>query len=205
MKALIFSGGVFSGLPEGVCPNDYDLVLAADKGFSYAKSLGISPHIFVGDFDSLPENCEIECEEIHRLPSIKDMTDTQEAIDIAIFRGAKEITILGATGGRMDHTLANIHLLKYALDKGARAQLLDKESFITAINRPTTFEKKEGFCLSLIPLTRCEHIFINGVFYPLEDAIMDIGMPYGVSNEFVSNSAYIDPGNGVLLVMICKK
>lgn len=204
MKALIFSGGEFHGLPKGICPAEYDLIIAADKGYAYAKSLGISPHIFVGDCDSLPKDFEIESSEIHRLTPIKDMTDTQEAMAIAIRRGAEHITVLGALGGRIDHTLANIHLLKYALDKGAKAEFIDDASYVTLIDGPAVFTRREGFCLSLIPLTKCEHVCASGVFYPLENAIMDISNPYGVSNEFVSDRATIDPGNGLMLVMICK-
>ncbi|MBQ4087548.1 MAG: thiamine diphosphokinase [Clostridia bacterium] len=204
MKALIFSGGEFSGLPEDFTPQDFDCILAADKGYLYAKSLGIVPHIFVGDRDSLPDDVEISSGETVLLTPIKDMTDTQEAIDIAISRGATEISIVAALGGRADHALANLHLLKYGKDRGATVSLTDKNSFITLIDSPASFPRKEGFCLSLIPLTHCEHVSVSGVFYPLSDAIMALGHPYGVSNEFTEDVAYVNPGTGELFVMICK-
>ncbi len=204
MKVLIISGGPCSGLPDGILPTDYDLILCADKGYLHAKALGIVPHIFVGDLDSLPEDVSIQSKETFVLPPIKDMTDTQEAMTIALSRGAEHITVIGALGGRIDHTLANIHLLKFCLDRGATCELVDETSSVTLIDHPTRFLKREGFCISAIPLTKCEHVKETGVFYPLEDATMDLGNPYGVSNEFTEEYAEIDPGNGLLLVMICK-
>lgn len=204
MKTLIFSGGAFDGIPEGLDLSDFSLTIAADKGYLYAKGVGITPEIFVGDCDSLPDGTVIESKTVHRLTPIKDMTDTQEAITLALKKGATEMIILGALGGRIDHALANIHLLKFCLDRGVRACLLSKTAFVALIDRPTKFPKKENFCISAIPLTRCEHVFARGVFYPLEDAVMDLGLPYGVSNEFTEDVATFDPGTGLLLIMICE-
>ena len=204
MKALIFSGGAFDGIPDDLNLSEFSLIIAADKGYQYAKSAGITPEIFVGDCDSLPESIKIESETAIRLTPIKDMTDTQEAISIAMEKGATQICVLGALGNRIDHTLANIHLLKFCLDRGVNAYFLDNTTFVTLIDRPTKFPKKDGCCISAIPLTTCEHVFIKGVFYPLDDAVMDLGNPYGVSNEFTEEVAEFDPGTGLLLIMICK-
>lgn len=204
MRALIFSGGEFSGLPQELTPQDFDWILAADKGYLYAQSLGIVPHIFVGDMDSMPQHTKISAKETVSLTPIKDMTDTQEAIRIAIARGATSITVTAALGGRIDHALANLHLLKFGKDRGVDIAFVDKNSFVTLIDSPASFPRKDGFCLSLLPLTRCEHVFVSGVFYPLADAVMDLGLPYGISNEFTEDFAQVDPGTGELFVMICK-
>lgn len=203
MKALIFSGGDFSHMPEYISTNEYDLVIAADSGYLSAQDAGITPDIFIGDFDSVPEN-EVSAPEIIRLFPVKDMTDTQEAIDIAIQRGATEITILGALGGRIDHTLANLHLLKYAHLKGAKAEIADVNSYVCLVGKETTVSKREGFCLSLIPLTDCTGVSISGVYYPLDNGDMPVGNPYGISNEFTEDAARISVKSGELLLMLCK-
>lgn len=205
MKALIFSGGNFNGLPKGFDPAEYSLTIAADKGYAYAEDLGITPDIFVGDFDSFFDENRVKSPDIFRLKSEKDMTDTQEAVQIAIERGADSITVLGALGGRIDHTLANIQLLKFGLDRGAKVEIADQDNYVTLISRPVSIKKQAGCCLSLIPLTKCAHVSVRGVYYPLTDAVMDLGNPYGVSNEFVEEYADIDPGNGLMLLMICRK
>lgn len=205
MKALIFSGGEFNGLPEGTRPADYNLTVAADKGYAYAESVGIVPDIFVGDFDSFFEKSRVKSPEIFRLIPEKDMTDTQEAVEIAINRGADSILIVGALGGRIDHALANIQLLKFGLDRNANVEIADRCNRVLLLNAPVRIKRQEDCCLSLIPLTRCEHVFIRGVYYPLSDAVMDLGNSLGISNEFVEEYADINPGNGLLLAMLCKK
>ena len=203
MKALIFSGGEFSGLPPCVDINEYGLIIAADSGYLSATESGVTPHIVIGDFDSFPKNL-VTAEKIICLNPVKDMTDTQEAIDQAILRGATEITILGALGGRIDHTLANIHLLKYAKTKGARAEISDVDTSIFLAGNKCSVAARKGFCLSLIPLTDCEGVSISGVFYPLENASMPVGNPYGISNEFTQDQAHISVKSGDLLIMLCK-
>lgn len=203
MKALIFSGGDFLHIPEYINTNEYDIIIAADSGYLSAQEAGVTPDIFIGDFDSVPES-EVKAPEIIRLFPVKDMTDTQEAIDVAIERGATEITILGALGGRIDHSLANLHLLKYAHDKGITAEIADTNSYIRLVGKETTISKKEGFCLSLIPLTDCTGVSISGVYYTLDNKDMPVGNPYGISNEFTEDVARISVKSGELLLMLCK-
>lgn len=203
MKALIFSGGDFTFLPDNLDINEYDITICCDAGFLSAKDSGIIPDIFVGDFDSVPEEL-VECPEIIKLYPVKDMTDTQEAIDVAISRGADYITILGALGGRIDHTIANIHLLKYAGQKGAYAQILDIDTCIYLVTDNLEIPKKDGFCLSLLPLTDCKGVSISGVFYPLDNADMPVGNPYGISNEFTEDKVTVSVTSGELLVILTK-
>lgn len=203
MKALIFSGGDFNGIPDYIKTNKYDIIIGADKGYTFAESVGIIPDVYVGDSDSLPENTVIKSENKIHLNTEKDMTDTQEAVDIAIKKGAHSITILGALGNRADHTLANIHLLKYAYEKGAKAEIADTQNYITLVSKSAVIPKRDGCCISLIPLTDCEGVSISGVYYPLDNASLNIGTTLGVSNEFISDSAKINLTHGLLLIMVC--
>ncbi len=203
MKALIFSGGTFTFLPEQIDLNEYSLIITADSGYLVARDLGLMPDIFIGDFDSVLEE-EVKAKKIIRLNPVKDMTDTQEAIDVAISNGAEKITILGALGNRIDHTIANIHLLKYAKEKNVTAEIVDVDTYITLVTNEQSIKKTEGFCLSLIPLTDCTGVCVSGVYYPLKNAEMQIGNPYGISNEFTEDVAEIKVASGELLLMLCK-
>ena len=98
------------------------LVICADSGLDNALKAGIKPNIVVGDFDSctaqIPDDAEII-----RVSPIKDDTDTILAADIAIERGCSELRFFCATGGRFDHTYANVQMLEYLHNKGVSAVL----------------------------------------------------------------------------------
>ena len=94
------------------------LLLAADRGLDFFLETGLVPDIVDGDFDSLSGAGKAYLEsldhtEIVRLNPEKDDTDTQSTLNLAIRRGAKNILILGATGGRLDHFIGNMGLLGY--------------------------------------------------------------------------------------------
>lgn len=203
MRALIFSGGEFARLPDDVNLNNYDLVIAADSGYLAACDCGVVPDVFIGDFDSVLKE-EVKSKKIISLNPVKDKTDTQEAIDYAVSHGAKFITIVGALGNRFDHTLANVHLLKYAHTKGVMAEIADTDTYVTLVDSELSLKKKDGFCISLLPLSDCFGVSATGVFYPLDNAEMSIGNPYGISNEFVDDFAKISVKSGDLLVILSK-
>lgn len=203
MRALIFSGGEFLSLPDSIDIKSYDIIIAADSGYLTASELGILPDVFVGDFDSCPKEF-IKAKKIIALNPVKDMTDTQEAILEAVKSGAQKITLLGGLGNRIDHTISNIHLLKYTRSLGAELEIVDVNTYITLAGREKVVKKRNGFCLSLIPLTDCEGVSVSGVFYPLENASMPVGNPYGISNEFTEDTAHISLKSGDLLVVLCK-
>ena len=108
MRAFIYTGGAIRADRITEHPKGDDLRIAADGGYHNAITLGETPDFLLGDFDSLG-NCEIP-EKIERLqvPSEKDFTDTQLAVDTAIKKGASEIIIIGGLDGRLDHTLSNL-------------------------------------------------------------------------------------------------
>ena len=115
MRALIVLGG---DAPERMlllsCAGYADLKIAADRGVEAFEGTGVLPDLLVGDMDSVnPEVLESvqQRTQVQRLPVQKDDTDGVHALDQAIARGAKSITILGALGGRMDHAMANLMLL----------------------------------------------------------------------------------------------
>lgn len=203
MRALIFSGGEFARLPDSIDISLYDLIIAADSGYLAARDCGIIPDVFVGDFDSLLKE-EVSAAKIISLNPVKDKTDTQEAIDYAVSQGVKFITIVGALGNRFDHTLANVHLLKYAKNFDIFAEIVDINTYITLADNELSIKKKDGFCISLLPLTDCFGVSVSGVFYPLDNADMPIGNPYGISNEFTDDFAKISVKSGELLVILSK-
>jgi Thiamin pyrophosphokinase, catalytic domain. len=129
MKAVILSNGNVENIEFlRSYIESSDIFICADGGGNYAKSLGIKPDILIGDFDSVKEEIlnyfQYLGTEIIRYPREKNYVDTQLAVDRAIELSADKIILLGATGNRLDHTLANINMLYYIYKKGVTAEIV---------------------------------------------------------------------------------
>ena len=107
----------------------------ADSGMEFCRRVGLIPDMILGDFDSVKEDTldfykKQESVVWKELNPIKDDTDTEFAIRQAIELGTKEITVLGATGTRLDHVLGNISLLGIGLAGQVQIQLVDSHNRI---------------------------------------------------------------------------
>ncbi|HEY4721353.1 MAG TPA: thiamine diphosphokinase, partial [Anaerolineae bacterium] len=116
MRALIFANG--DAPDERVIKRWLDaaaLIIAADGGARNALSIGVMPQIVIGDLDSLHPADRLQLEQAQAqfivYPAHKDYTDLELAIRHALERGATEIVIASALGGRWDQSLANMLLL----------------------------------------------------------------------------------------------
>jgi len=135
---------------------------------------------------------------------VKDDTDTEFAIREAIRRGATEITLLGATGTRLDHVLANIYLLGIGLELQVDIQIVDAHNRIRMIDRCLELEKSKQFgsYVSVLPVKAdAKGVTLEGMKYPLEHADISCFSSLGVSNEIVADVAKIQVEQGFLLVI----
>lgn len=187
-------------------------IIAGDRGLEALYQLKIVPNHIVGDFDSVsPEILEFYKNQsqiiFHTYHPEKDNTDTDIALKLAISLKSSEITIMGALGRRMDHAIANIHILKDALETNIPCQILDEHNRIYLINKEITLEKNRvyGKYISLIPLTsEVKDLTLTGFKYPLDNYDLPIGTSLGVSNEIVENIAQIKMKKGILIVIESK-
>ena len=181
-------------------PTKQDYVIAADKGLDNLKKIGIKPDVIIGDFDSLgfvPSG-----ENIKRLPVEKDDTDVGFAVNYAFELGYKEFVIYGAIGGLLDHTVANLQLSAYISGKGGKSVFVGENVFVTSITNDTLKISNGKGRLSVFALSdKAEGVFLSGLKYPLENAVIENTFPIGVSNEFTDKSAKIAVKNGTLLIV----
>lgn len=191
---------------------DYYMI-AADRGLEFFMETGLVPDAAVGDFDSLsPEGLayleSLENTEICRLQPEKDDSDTQHTVNYAIEKGAEKILILGATGSRIDHLLANLELLLLGEKKGTEISLVDKNNYITLIKSGTVLQKAEQFgtYVSFFPLGGdVTGLTLTGFRYPLRRHCLkaeDCGLT--VSNEITEDSAKVEFESGSLLMLMTR-
>lgn len=183
------------------------VVIAADRGAQYCLNAGVRPDLVVGDMDSLPPEVFEEVKKsgipFQKHDACKDETDTQLALHAALSQGARSIEMLASTGDRIDHTLANIHLLYAAHVRGVDACILSPDSRIFLIDSLSTISGMKGALVSLLPLSKeVKGISLSGFQWNLEDASMEIGNPYGISNRLVSDEARIQVRAGALIAVL---
>jgi thiamine pyrophosphokinase len=208
MRAVLFVNREvrnYATLARWLRPGDH--LIGADGGTRHILALNLMPNAVVGDLDSLePETvAELIAQgvDVERYPVAKDQTDLELAIERGLRAGADEILLLGALGGRLDQTLANLLILAQRnwpvplrLAEGNElAQVLRSGESLVLHAAP-------GSTVSAIPLSPfVTGITYAGLEYPLQDATLAIGSTRGVSNVVASAPATVTIKDGVLLVV----
>jgi len=174
------------------------LYIAADSGLETAEKLGIEPHIIIGDFDSIDAGLLANYADIANIikyPPQKDDTDSMLCVKYALERGYKNMAVIGGTGGRIDHTLANLALLKYINNHGGTGSITDGFNRVGYLaNGSMRVYKNCGYkYVSIVPVSReLRGVTLTGFLYNLQDASVKSDEPYTVSNEIAANCDYGD-------------
>ena len=206
MRAIIFANGVTSP-PPTFQPDD--LIIAADGGARHCLALGLTPHLVVGDFDSLDDDrLKLLRElgvELVQYPIRKDYTDLELALQHACQRGATEILVLAALGGRWDQTLANVLLLANQEFATLEICLIDGAQEIRLVHAGQHLEihGNPGDTVSLIPLNGdAQGITTEDLEYPLHSETLRFGGTRGISNMMIAPSAAVFLKHGTLLCVV---
>ena len=191
------------------------IVVAADGGARHATGLGLRIDRWVGDGDSIEpgdlDRLRAADVPIDLVPTDKDQSDTELAIDAAVAAGADELIVLGAFGGRrLDHSIANLTLLAHPALGSRPAVLLDGAARVRLVRAPgpdgrpvaTALPGRIGDLVSLIPFGGdAEAIRTDGLHYPLADETLRLGSARGLSNVRSAADASFVVGRGSVLVI----
>lgn len=180
-------------------PDDFNIF--CDSGLFHQEALGVRPHLVVGDFDS-HENPHLGVETIV-LPREKDDTDTVYAVKEAVRRGFDDFLLMGAAGGRLDHTLGNLSILLSLHAQGKRALLVDDYSEMEVVGQePVCIDDSFPFFSLLNISGTARGITVEDAKYPLRDAEIPCTYQYGISNEVLpGRRARVSVGEGELLLI----
>lgn len=206
MKCVIIASGNFEYTPKiKDIINRADLIICADGGTQHLKSVQIDPDIIIGDMDSTDHGTQSFFKSkkipIIQYPEKKNETDTELCIFHAIEKGAEKIILLGVTGTRLDHTLANILLLKKLAAHNIPACVIDPHNEVYLVLDTLTLTGKPGQLLSIIPVThQVTGITLAGLEYPLNNATLYMADTLGISNVFKEERVSIRIKSGILIV-----
>ena len=218
MKAEIKAGNCIiigaGDLTVGALPYDQekDFLIAADGGLMYCGVLEVEPDLIIGDYDSLDGTYSEALEQIRTnvpgkvitLPVEKDDTDMLAAIKCGLEMGYRNFRMYGANGGRLEHTIANIQLLKYLKEQDAVGYIMDGQGMILmAENETIRFrENMEGYINIFAYTEKARGVTIRGLKYELENAELNHAVPLGISNEFIGVSSEVTVEEGTLLIIV---
>lgn len=182
-----------------------DYLICADAGMLHAQKISRKPDLSVGDFDSMPYS-DFKDIEIIRHPPEKDDTDTLLAVREGLRRGFRDFLLLAATGGRLDHSFANLMTLDYINRNGARGIIRDEKNTVLFLrNSCVSLQPKQGCKFSVFPWGgEAKGVTIKNAAYPLENFTLRSDYPLGVSNEFLAQPAEISVKDGALLLCISR-
>lgn len=207
MKCVIISGGSPPSenlLKQQLC--DADIIIGVDGAANLLTKSKITADIIIGDFDTAKKinvlGQQNDGAEVIRLRVDKDETDTEAAVNLAIERGAKNIIILGAMGSRLDHSLANISMLKLIHEKGAFGKILDDNTEMFVCDTEVTLKANLGQTMSILPFSGDIIVSASGLKYPLKELALPFGTSRGVSNIIEESSVNIHVTGGYALIIL---
>lgn len=183
------------------------LIIGADGGAQHILALGLTPHVVIGDMDSIAEGDLARCRalgaSIITSSPAKDETDLELALLHAADTGATWMRIVGAMGGRLDQTLANVLLLTLPALQGCDARLVAGEQMAWVLGPGEhDLQGAAGDTLSLVPLGGdAGPVTTQGLDYPLRGETLEFGPARGISNLFSGGMARVSLEAGCLLAV----
>lgn len=186
-----------------------DTIICADGGAKHAVFFGFTPHVIVGDLDSLPHALQKKLKELPiewvTFSSEKDFTDSELAIKYALKKGFREIVVIGVMGDRIDHVLANItffvRLVRENNDLALR--IVDEKQSLYFVREKLALSGKKGQTISILSVDGdAKSVSTTGLKWKLDNETLHFGEPRGISNVFNGTKAMISVKKGVLLVVV---
>lgn len=210
-KSCIIFAGCESELvlPDDETIAEHGSVICADRGLEFCHRAGLKADIAIGDFDSLDKSQLLVAEEqgtkILEYPADKDETDLELALKAAYRLGSMSCMVYGALGGRFDHELANVYLMKRFALMGMHMKLIGRSYSVELLNneKPVVIQGRIGATISLIPMVDAVvGISTTGTKFELHGDDMVCGSSRGVSNIITEDRAEISCVSGEAIVVV---
>jgi len=181
-------------------------VVAADGGLAHAAALGLTPDLIVGDLDSASDSllAGYPSELVVRHPVAKDEMDLELALTAAVSAGASSVSVLGAFGGRLDHSLAALLVAARLTSEGQRVDLhgATHSAWPLAADGSVALELPVGTTLSILSLAERSMVTSDGLDYPLARLGLPFGSGLGVSNTTALPNVSITCDSGLVAVLV---
>lgn len=208
MEVLIIGSGNVTKeiLYEEFKKSDY--IICADGGAKELFYNNLIPNVIIGDLDSICLEAfnyfNSKKVEFNVFPKEKDKTDMEICVEYAISLKPNSISIIGATGTRLDHTIGNISLLKKTNDNSISCKIVDQSNEILLVSNILEIKKSNKKYVSILPFSEKINVTTKGLKYEIKNFNIDKASTIGISNEFKNDKATIKINSGIAIVIISK-
>lgn len=200
---LILLGGDLVVTPRLAAQVAGARAIGADSGMRHARALGITPELWVGDFDSSGSELRIDYKHVERqqFPAEKDATDGELAVDEALRRGATSLIFVGGLGGQADHVTAHLALLIRFAAKGIACFGTSGSEEAWPILPAQKFATAPGMRFSIVPWSDLHGLDLSGVQWPLEKRNVPVGSTLTLSNIATGPvEMQVERGTGIVFI-----
>ncbi len=210
IRALIIANGEikdYTKVAKKLKDYTFNYVICCDGGVKHLKYLGITPNYIIGDFDSadgaLVQQYRELGSKIEEFEVDKDFTDSELGVNKAIDLDCNESILIGGTGGRIDHTMANLNLGLLALSNNCNLIIVDELNVVHTVIEKIEIKNKAGQNCSIMPITlELEGVTTKGLKYSLNNESVYLGQSRTVSNLVLDDVAEITISKGVAFVIL---
>lgn len=180
------------------------VIISCDGASEFLRKNKVTPNYIIGDLDSItPKTLTYyKTKKVAIKKAVnQDKNDFEKALDLAMQKKFKNISIIGLTGKRFDHSINNISILK-RYSRKANIRVYDENFVMMIISKAAELHCKVGDVVSLIPLPEAKGITTHGLKYPLRNGSLVFGKREGALNQAVEENVKIKIKKGELLLML---
>lgn len=180
-----------------------DLIVATDGGANQAITCGVTPHVIIGDLDSVSPSLKNTLPHVAWIHiSRQDNTDLEKALNWLSEQGYTQCTLCGFTGGRVDFSLGNI-LSLYPYIPKMKLTVCGPGWQLRPVTRHLTHPCQPNRRVSLLPYKTCRGVCTHGLKYPLKEATLSWKQAgRSLSNQTTGSRFSVSLQSGLLWVYI---
>lgn len=205
MNAVILAGGdLFVTNQVKTIAKKSDYCIAADSGIRHAKALTLIPDLIVGDFDSALQEDLAQFANIKKESHSpdKDFLDLELALLKTLEQNPSQISILGATGDRLDQSLAAILIAARHANQHVTLHSGKQSIYFLKDHSSLALDLAENTVISLLSLSLKSTLSIKNVRYALSHFDLGFGLGLGVSNTVTATPVTVELFAGLLAIMV---
>ncbi|WP_062319863.1 thiamine diphosphokinase [Halolactibacillus sp. JCM 19043] len=203
--------GIVAGGPKALLPclkdQPVDYWIGCDRGSLYILEESLPLFQAIGDFDSVTaeerQRIKQHAKHMHLFPADKDDSDLELAVKSIQQQPEDTLIFYGITGGRLDHTLANLALLKRLVKRNIKAKMIDRyhtmDVYVPGVHKVQLNPERY---ISILPATeKVIGVTLDGFKYPLVDRTLEEGSSLTLSNHLLTIEGSISFTKGILIVI----